>query len=219
MDRKSKIFFIILGLLIAGSVAVTYWRIMVKKDYVIEAQTDCDPYTDKCFVWECDPESTVEGEACTGDPENDIWYFQVARRNAAKIPLCDPETDETCDPWTCGENEKDCSVEFCTEENMEGQYASACNDPIVYTEENPVEEEEAVECEEGDTECEAAAEEDAACEEGDETCASEDSAEESGDTSAADSEESADEEAPAADNATPAQLPIAKEGAKPALKN
>lgn len=202
MDKKSKILFIIIGLLIAASVAVTYWRIMVKKDYIIEAQTDCDPYADVCFIWECDPESDVEGEACTGDPEMDTWYFQVAKRNAANIPLCDPEVDEDCDPWTCAEGEKDCSVEFCTEDTMEAQYATACNDPVKYTEENPVEEE--VECEEGDTECEAT---------------SEDGAEESNDASVADSEESVDEETPAADNTAPAQLPIAKEGAKPAPKN
>lgn len=140
MDKKSKIFFSIFSLLIVGSVAVTYWRIMIKKDYIIEAQADCDPYTEKCFVWECDPASDVEGEACTGDAETDTWYFQVIQRNASRIPLCDPN-DETCDALVCGDNEPECSVAFCTEDTMEAQYATACNDPIVYTEENPIEEE------------------------------------------------------------------------------
>lgn len=181
MDKKSKILFLIVGLLIAASVAVTYWRIMVNKDYIIEGQTDCDPYADVCFIWECDPESTVEGEACTGDPEMDSWYFQVARRSAANIPLCDPDTDENCDPWTCAEGEKDCSVEFCTEENMEAQYAVSCNDPVAYAEENPYEcdpeidedcEETACdpeadgECGEEETECEGEE-----CEEADDECA------------------------------------------------
>ena len=166
MDKKSKILLWVFIALIIASVAVTYWRIMVKRDYVVESQVDCDPYKEACFIWKCDPESDVEGEACTGDPEKDIWYFQVAGRNAANIPLCDPETDETCDPWTCAEGERDCETEFCTEENMEEQYAVECNDSIKYTEENPIkEEEEAVDpsadeagCEEGDTECEAAPE-------------------------------------------------------------
>lgn len=161
MDKKSKILFLIVGLLIAASVAVTYWRIMVKKDYIIEGQTDCDPYADICFIWECDPESSVEGEKCTGDSETDIWYFQVARRSAANIPLCDPETDENCDPWICAEGEKDCSTTFCTEENMEAQYAVSCNDPVAYAEENPVEEEDLsadeAECDpEADEDCEPA---------------------------------------------------------------
>lgn len=187
MDKKSKILLWVFTALIIGSVAVTYWRIMIKKDYVIEAQTDCDPYAEKCFIWECDPSSTVEGEACTGT-EDDIWYFQVARRNAANIPLCDPEKDETCDPWTCGENEADCETEFCAEENMEDQYASACNDPVKYTEENPVEEE-AVECEDplageagGDAECEASQE--TICAEGDAECSANQQAENTGDANA-----------------------------------
>lgn len=176
MDKKTKIFFLVFFLLIIGSVAFTYYRIMVKKDYIIEGQTDCDPYTEKCFIWECDPDSTVEGEACTGDSETDIWYYKIARRNASRIPLCDPDTDEECDPWTCAPDELDCSEILCDEETKVDQEAE-CNDPEQYTIDNPVEEEEAVECEDppvgeagGDEEC-LAAEEETVCEEGDEECA------------------------------------------------
>ncbi|NTW27127.1 MAG: hypothetical protein HGA36_02285 [Candidatus Moranbacteria bacterium] len=189
MDKKSKILLWVIALLIVGSVGATYWRIMIKKDYIIESQIDCDPYENKCFVWECDPESSVEGEACTGDPESDIWYFQVAKRNAANISLCDPETDENCDPWTCAEDEKDCSEIFCDEANMEEQFAASCNDPAQYVIDNPIEEEgdcaeddeeclaieEESACEEGDEEC-LAAEEEAVCEEGDEECVNAESA-------------------------------------------
>ncbi|EKE15791.1 MAG: hypothetical protein ACD_11C00105G0016 [uncultured bacterium] len=155
MDKKSKIFFAVFFLLIAASVAATYYRIMIKKDYVIEAQTDCDPYAEECFVWECDPESDVEGEACVEDPEENIWYFKVVRRNASQIPLCDPNTDETCDPWTCEAGEADCEDMFCSEDQLEAQYASRCIDPVIFAEENPIEEEETIECEEGDEECAA----------------------------------------------------------------
>lgn len=151
--RAGKIFFIIFGLLIAASVAVTYWRIMVKKDYVVEAQTDCDPTADKCFIWECDPASTVEGEACTGDAEKDTWYYQIARRNAAKIPLCDPDKDENCDPWTCDPaTEKDCSTTFCDETNKVEQGVE-CNDPVQYNIDNPPAEEGDTTCAPDDTEC------------------------------------------------------------------
>lgn len=169
MDKKSKIILSIFAFIILVSVGVTYFRIMVKRDYVVEAQTDCDPYENQCFVWECDPQSTVEGEACTGDPESDTWYFQVAKRNARNIPLCNPETDENCNPWTCSENEKDCEAVFCNETNMEGQYAVACVDTVQYTIDNPVEDEEVV-CEEGDEECLATQSEEVACEEGDDEC-------------------------------------------------
>jgi hypothetical protein len=159
MDKKSKVLLIVFGLLIILMVGATYWRIMIKKDYIVEAQTDCDPYVKKCFVWECDPESTVEGEACTGDAEKDIWYYNIVKRNAGRIPLCDPATDENCTALVCGENEPECEQIFCDDKTKVEQGVE-CNDPVKYTEENPIEEE-SVECEEGDMECEAQQNEDA----------------------------------------------------------
>ena len=173
LDNKSKILFIVIGLLIAVSVAVTYWRIVVRRDYIVQAQTECDPETEKCFIWECDPESDVEGEACTGDPETDIWYYKIIRRNAMNIPNCDPN-DEECTALVCPENEADCSEELCTDENVpEGE---TCNDPEQYLLENPPEEECASPPTGGDEEC-LAEQEATECEEGDESCA-EESAEE-----------------------------------------
>jgi hypothetical protein len=138
MDKKSKIFFLIFFLLIVGSVAATYYRIVVKKDYVISAQTDCDPAAEKCFVWECDPASTVDGEACTGDAEADIWYYKTIKRVAANIPLCDPN-DENCEALVCAEGEKDCEEILCSPETaLEGE---TCNNPEEYLINNPPEEE------------------------------------------------------------------------------
>lgn len=164
VDRKSKVLFAILAILIAGSVTVTYWRYMVQRDYVVESQIDCDPETEKCFIWQCDPESTVEGEQCTGVPDNDIWYYKIFRRNAKNIPDCDP-TDENCPAYVCGEEEQDCAEELCTVENV--AQGEECNDPEQYLLENPPEEE----CAEDDEECLAEQESaDAECEEGDEEC-------------------------------------------------
>jgi len=150
-----KILFITIGILIAASVALTYWRIVVKRDYIVQAQTDCDPETEKCFVWKCNPNSTVEGEACTGDPESDIWYYKTIRRNAKNIPLCDPNNEE-CEALVCAEGETDCSEELCTDKNVpEGE---TCNDPEQYILENPPEEE-SEECAPDDEECLSAQEE------------------------------------------------------------
>ncbi|MDP3957503.1 MAG: hypothetical protein Q8Q10_03320 [bacterium] len=146
MDKKSKIFFLVMGLLIVGSVAVSYYKYMVKRDYIIQAEAECDPYTETCFVYVCDPEA---GEECTGDPVEDTSYYKLINRNAKNIPLCDP-SDETCDALTCPEGEADCSFTLCdsTEEGAE------CNDPAVYTLENPIEEteEEGIEEESGEEE-------------------------------------------------------------------
>jgi hypothetical protein len=152
LDRKSKILFIVIGLLIAGSVTVTFWRYMVKHDYTIESQIDCDPETENCFIWKCDPDSLEKGEQCTGVPDNDIWYYKIFRRNAKNIPLCDPN-DENCDALTCPDGEKECKEILCNSENVGKD--EECSNPEQYLLENPPEEEG---CEEGDTECEAASE-------------------------------------------------------------
>lgn len=186
MDKKSKIFFLVFFLFLAGSVFATYYRVVIARDYVIMGQTDCDPTTENCFIYECDPEA---GE-CTGIPEEDTWYYKKVSRKAANIPLCDPN-DENCEALVCGEGEEECEEILCSEETMaEGDI---CSDPETYNAENPVEEEckepsgaeaggdeeclteEESECEEGDEEClagesEDASVEEAACEEGDEAC-------------------------------------------------
>jgi len=167
VDKKSKIFFLVFFLLIVGAVGATFYRIMIKKDYIVSAETDCDPYTENCFIWECDPASTVEGEACVGDPETDTWYYKIIKRNAGRIPLCDPN-DENCTALVCDENEPECSETLC-DETTKVEKEAECVDPVQYSAENPVEEE-AVECEEGDEECLAAEEAAAECEEGDEEC-------------------------------------------------
>ncbi|HBG33381.1 MAG TPA: hypothetical protein DDW82_06695 [Acholeplasmataceae bacterium] len=145
---------------------------MIEKDYIIEAEVDCDPTLETCFIYECDPEA----EECTGNPEEDTSYFKKAKRVAANIPLCDP-ADELCQPFVCGEGEKDCEEILCTEETSEE--GDVCNNPEQYVLDNPIEDEEAVECDpsaaeagESDEECLAAQEgEEVICEEGDEECA------------------------------------------------
>ena len=123
MDKKSKIFFAVFALMIAGSVAVTYWRIVVKRNYLVLAETACDPETETCFVYECDPE---EGE-CTGDPEEDTSYYAKIKKKAFNFPEC--ENGECPDP-VCEEGESDCEVILCDEENKEEW--ESCNDPEEY---------------------------------------------------------------------------------------
>ena len=156
LDRKSKILFIALAILIIGSVAATYWRYMVKRDYIIESQIDCDPETENCFVWECDPMSLEEGEACTGVPDNDIWYYKIFSRNAMNVPDCpaspaggDP-ADENCPAYVCAEGEADCGEELCAPENVPD--GEQCNDPEQYLGRKSARGG-VRECEEGDEEC------------------------------------------------------------------
>jgi len=148
MDKKSspktdqslagKIFFLVFFLLIAGSVAVTYWRIMVKRDYIISAQMACDPVTETCFVSSCDPESDEE---CANTPEEErTTYYKTINKNAKNIPPCDPYKNECPEELSCESGEEDCEIILCDAENVpEGE---ECNDPVAYAAENASSEDE-----------------------------------------------------------------------------
>jgi hypothetical protein len=149
MDKKSKIFLWFFFFLIVGSVAITYYRIIVKRDYIIEAQTDCDPTIEKCFIYHCDPAA----EECSGDETQDTSYYKISKRKAYMIPNCDP-ADENCKPFACGENEKACEEVLCSEQTK--QETDECNDPEQYNIDNPPVEEENVTCDPAeDPTCEA----------------------------------------------------------------
>jgi hypothetical protein len=155
VDTKSKVLFVVLGILIAGSIAVTYWRYMVKRDYVIQAQIDCDPETENCLVWKCDPASLVEGEECTGVPDNDIWYYKILNRNAKNIPNCDPK-DENCTAYQCDPDEPECNITNCSPDNL--KKGEECSTPEQYLKDNPPADETSADeqCAPDDEECQNA---------------------------------------------------------------
>jgi hypothetical protein len=110
MDKKSKILmWIFVGALII-SVGVTYYRYVVKRDYIIFAHAPCDPKTESCFYAPC------EGIDCPA--EADIEYYKKINKKAFNIELCDSENPE-CKPLVCQPNEKDCEITNCTEDNVE----------------------------------------------------------------------------------------------------
>lgn len=124
-------------MLIAGSIIITYWRIVVKRDYIIENKIDCDPYSEACFVWKCNPDSEDETK-CSGDLEKDIWHYKIIKKKAANVPLCNPAKEENCNPWFCAANEKDCLEILCDEETKVEQGVE-CSNAVKYLKENPIE--------------------------------------------------------------------------------
>lgn len=138
METKSKILFGFLALLITLSVSASYYRYMVLHDYVIEAETDCDPSLESCFVWVCNEE--IDGE-CAGNEEEDTWYYKIIYRNAKNIPTCSEE-DESCEELVCPDGEEGCEVVTCTDETRE-EYGIelACTIPDDFAEEEFFEDE------------------------------------------------------------------------------
>jgi hypothetical protein len=129
MNKKSQILAIFLVALVVISIVATYYRIFVRHDYQILMEISCDPTAEPCFVYQCDPEI----EECTGDPEEDTWYYKLLEKNASKMPVCDAEAEECPEP-TCAEGEMNCFVTSC---DLEG--GEECSSPDEFTEDGSVE--------------------------------------------------------------------------------
>jgi hypothetical protein len=160
-DKKeasaNRIFFAVFFALIAVVVTVTFCKYFILRDYYITAQADCDPENEKCFIWRCDPKAEDDSEKCTGDPEEDTWYYKMVKKNANAILLCDPNSEE-CPALECFSGE-DCIETRC--DGTDAKEGEECNDPKKYLEELKAQEEESA-SEEEDTGTDENAEEDTA---------------------------------------------------------
>ncbi len=111
MDKKSKILICVFVIALILSVGATYYRYVIKRDYIIFAHAPCDPKTESCFYVPCEE----------GDTEcipADIEYYKKINKKAFNIELCDSESPD-CKPLVCKDGEKDCKIASCTEENVE----------------------------------------------------------------------------------------------------
>lgn len=131
MDRKSKILVTLIFLLIGGVLFFMYYKIFVARDYIVQSEVDCDPYTEACFIYTCNPDE----EECKGNLLEDTYYYKIMRRHAAYVPQCSLES-ETCS-FECAVDEIECEYEWC---DVSTESESVCSDPERYTLENPLEE-------------------------------------------------------------------------------
>ncbi len=141
MDKRiwTTAFFVLLVALFISAVAISYYKYFMIKDFVVQAETECDPTEEKCFIWICDPTE----EECAGDPEEDTWYYKYIMKKAYLLPDCDIFYDEDCPSPVCNEFE-DCEEIFCEDGNED---EIKCTDPGIFLLQHPdyLEEEDDVE--------------------------------------------------------------------------
>jgi hypothetical protein len=131
-EKKSqianRIFYIILSLLILGSVGVTFWRIVIEKDYQIVAETSCDPVIEACYHYEPEPCATDNYE-CLSLPPEEAYDYKMVSKKAASIYACEQTEEKTgCnDELSCLEGEADCSYTYCDPAALEEW--EACSEP------------------------------------------------------------------------------------------
>ncbi len=126
MDTKSKFLIAFLGIVLFLSFSASYYRYMVLHDYIVEVQVDCDPLLESCFVWQCNENE----EECTGNTEEDTWYYKFAYRNAKNVPKCAID-DEDCNYFTCPKtNEPECHEVLCSQDTLsEYEIEGSCTIP------------------------------------------------------------------------------------------
>lgn len=126
----SKALFLIFIAALIFSVGLTFFKFFILRDYTIQSQVECDPYTEVCFTYHCDPTA----EECSGDSVADTSYYKLLDRNAKNIPLCNP-AEESCASLACPEGEVGCVITFC---DVSVDETAECTNPEEYSAENPV---------------------------------------------------------------------------------
>jgi hypothetical protein len=110
-DRKTvianRIFYVLLALLLIGSVVTTFIKIVVLKNYQIVAETSCDPALESCFAYE--------------DEETELYFYKLISKKASNIVACEATEEKIgcAEELSCIEDEENCSYTYCDPENLE----------------------------------------------------------------------------------------------------
>jgi hypothetical protein len=112
--KANKIFYIVIFSLIFVSILVTFFKIVLLKDYQIVAQVSCDPTTEKCFVSVCDPDTDDSCSAASSIAERTTYYKKISKK-AANIAACEASDFKAgcTGELSCLSGEKDCSYTLC----------------------------------------------------------------------------------------------------------
>jgi len=129
MTKKSKIFFVIFFFLIFASIAVSFYKYFVLKDYYVKTEVECNPEQEKCFIAECDP---VLDSECSENPNERISYYKLVQKKPSAVSLCDADSPD-CQPFACQAGE-DCQEILCDQEAAQTEGVE-CNDPETYIKE------------------------------------------------------------------------------------
>ncbi len=145
MDKKSKIFFAIFFSVAFIVIVISFFKFFILKDYYIKSEVDCDPETEKCFIYECDP---AEDSECSENLDERISYYKLIEKKANTLPLCD-SNDIDCPAITCQAGE-DCQEFLCDESTKTED--EQCNNLEEYMK-NQEETENSGECDAEDEDC------------------------------------------------------------------
>lgn len=108
-QRHTIVLFSVVFFTILFFCVLTYERVFLLRDYTVVGESSCDPTSESCFIYECDPQI----EECTGDPEQDVWYYKQVEKVASSVSFCDPAITEECPELSCTFGEYGCKEIYC----------------------------------------------------------------------------------------------------------
>lgn len=112
INFRDHIFFYSLVPIIIVVSIVSYYRFMVRQDYIVGYEGVCDPTTEKCFVRCAD-------DACTKDE----YYLQAEKYAPDLLKECGPDITDCPDASICLPDDRDCSITYC-DPNTDGDTCS-----------------------------------------------------------------------------------------------
>ena len=125
--RNHILLFILTTFLIIVSVA-SYYRFMIRHDYVVGYEGVCDPKIEQCFIG-------CEDDACT----EEYYYSQVIKYAPDLYNECGSDITDCEAASMCFPNDQKCSVNYCNPEidgdvctviTLDGELNTQDNDSI-----------------------------------------------------------------------------------------
>lgn len=102
--RDHIMFYILVPLIIIVS-AVSFYRFIIKGNYVVSYQGSCDPTTEKCFVG-------CEDDACM----KESYYTKVQKYAPDLSAECGKDITDCESANVCLSNDRNCSITYCDTE-------------------------------------------------------------------------------------------------------
>lgn len=111
MSPEGKIYIGLFFIVITCFFSISFYKIIIKKDYLVFAEIPCDISTQSCFIRDCNQDY----ERCTHD---DKLIYTIIQKKAYRIPKCDPYLGECDHILKCKKGEPDCKIITCDPQNL-----------------------------------------------------------------------------------------------------
>ena len=125
---RDHFFFFILALGIIFVVVFSYYRFMIKYDYIVGYQGSCDPHTGKCF-------KNCEDDACTKFD----YYTEMQKYEPDLYKECGKDITNCDVANVCLSTDRKCSITYCDQNTSnKDNLCQTTADTLINTQTSPI---------------------------------------------------------------------------------